>query len=65
METNNSQDWINQIFMDPTVSKWLKQGMTSALKRDPVDVLNDARTLAEILRIRWEEMRVSGKHGSN
>ncbi len=61
---NDSQKWINQIFTGTTSSKWLRQGMTCALKREPVEALNDAQTLTDVLRMRWDEIRERGKHGN-
>jgi hypothetical protein len=34
---------------DPAASDWLKAAITTSLKRDPVDALNDALALAEVL----------------
>jgi len=34
---------------DPAASDWLKAAITASLKRDPVDALNDALALAEVL----------------
>ena len=34
---------------DPASSDWLKAAITASLKRDPVDALNDALALAEVL----------------
>lgn len=37
---------------DPSISDWLKESLRSALKRDPVDALNDALVLAATLEER-------------
>lgn len=34
---------------DPAASDWLKAALSASLKRDPVDALNDALALAEVL----------------
>ncbi len=39
----------NRILVDESASEWLKQTLQSALKRDPVDALNDALALADVL----------------
>ena len=41
-----------EILDDPTASDWLKGALRSALKRDPVDALNDALLLAATLEER-------------
>ena len=57
----NSKEWIAHIATDPAASLWLKQGMKSALSRDPVDALNDAETLVHVLKMRWREMQAEGR----
>jgi hypothetical protein len=37
---------------DPTASYWLRDAVRSAFERDPVDALNDALALADILEVR-------------
>jgi hypothetical protein len=41
-----------ECFDDPTASTWLRAALRTALERDPVDALNDALALAEILEER-------------
>lgn len=41
-----------QLFENPCASFWLKQALATALQRDPVDAVNDAEALAEVLRAR-------------
>ena len=41
-----------EILDDPSASDWLKGALRSALKRDPVDALNDALLLAATLEER-------------
>jgi hypothetical protein len=38
------------ILSDPCASFWIKNALRSALGRDPVDALNDAEGLADILQ---------------
>lgn len=40
---------FDQVLADPASSKWLKASLESALRRDPVDALNDALVLAAVL----------------
>ncbi len=49
-----SDDEIRQILNGPGTSYWLKNALTSALNRDPVDAVNDAELLAIVLRHRAE-----------
>lgn len=35
---------------NPAISNWLKQGLASALERDPVDAMADAEILLAVLR---------------
>jgi hypothetical protein len=37
------------IFADPSASRWLQDALRAALHRDPVDAANDAEVLAGIL----------------
>lgn len=43
---------IASIVLDPTTSHWLRQALGDAVKRDPVDALNDAEVLLELLELR-------------
>ena len=40
---------IEEVLRDPTASLWLKQALSSALLRDPVDTINDAEVLVRLL----------------
>jgi len=40
---------VNQILTSPTASYWLRKTLKAALQRDPVDALNDAKTLVKAL----------------
>lgn len=44
-----SDDEIRRILQDDSVSYWLREALTKALDRDPVDAANDAGLLAIIL----------------
>ena len=44
-----SDDEIRRIIQDPSVSHWLRNALSSALERDPVDAANDAGLLAVVL----------------
>ncbi len=47
---------VDELLDDPSVSYWLKNALIAALKRDPVDALNDARLLAEALENHLENI---------
>jgi hypothetical protein len=51
---------LEAILADPTVSKWLKAALQSALTRDPVDAANDAEFLARTLQLRAAQMLEGG-----
>ena len=40
---------VADLLDDPTASKWLKAALREAVRRDPVDALNDALVLAAVL----------------
>jgi DNA polymerase III epsilon subunit-like protein len=40
---------LEEVIEDPATSCWLRDGIASALARDPVDALNDALMLAGLL----------------
>ena len=44
-----SDDEIRAICSDPSLSYWLRNALTSALERDPVDAAHDAGLLALVL----------------
>ena len=46
--------WHWDVLRDPSVSEWVKEGLISALARDPVDAAKDARLLAAVLEERAE-----------
>lgn len=44
-----SEAAITDVLADPAASTWLKSALRDALRRDPVDALNDALVLATLL----------------
>ena len=53
--------WSAQSYRDirdnPTTSDWLKKALESALRRDPVDAVNDAEMLFSVLNERLSALR--------
>lgn len=47
---------VDDLLNDPSISDWLKNALRTALNRDPVDSLNDARLLAAALENHLEEV---------
>ncbi|MEB8515135.1 hypothetical protein [Acidithiobacillus ferriphilus] len=47
---------IQAIITDPTASDWLKTALASALRRDPVDAVNDAQFLLTTLTDRLDDL---------
>jgi len=54
---------VDEIRSDPSASYWLVESLDAALKRDPVDAVNDAEILADVLS-KWCESRL-GSEGCN
>jgi hypothetical protein len=52
----STAELVAAICNDPSASHWLKDALTALLKRDPVDAVNDAELLADIMRSRLSEM---------
>ena len=48
-DSTKKKDWI---LSRPSMSPWLKNALTTAWDRDPVDVLNDLEILNHMLRTR-------------
>lgn len=46
---------VIELLNDPAGSYWFRSALAGALDRDPVDALNDAELLVEILRARLAE----------
>lgn len=51
-----AREWAAELQADPATSYWLKSALTSQLTRDPVDAVNDAELLLEILNRRLREV---------
>jgi hypothetical protein len=51
-----SEDRIQQLLASPSVSFWLKDALRAMTNRDPVDALNDAELLVEVLTARLEDI---------
>ncbi len=47
---------IHAVMTDPTASDWLKTALASALRRDPVDAVNDAQFLIDTLTARLDDL---------
>ena len=56
----NTEFEIEQVLGDPAASFWLKEALSSALDRDPVDSANDADLLAKLLDRRCQEILSRG-----
>lgn len=52
---------IEQALADPACSNWLKDALSKARQRDPVDALNDAEHLVYLLRLQLDTL--IGQHG--
>jgi hypothetical protein len=53
--TGTSDAAITEVLADAATSKWLKTSLRDALRRDPVDALNDALVLAALLEAHLRE----------
>ena len=45
----NAETRISSVLQHPSTSYWLKDALSRALDRDPVDAVNDAEALHELL----------------
>lgn len=45
---------VGDVLADPTTRTWLKDALRAALRRDPVDAVNDAEVLLEVLKVRCD-----------
>jgi hypothetical protein len=54
-----SDDEIRTILSGPGTSTWLKNALTAALDRDPVDAVNDAELLAMVLGHRADKIQAA------
>ena len=48
---------IAEVFEDPSTHFWLRAALETALTKDPVDAINDAKVLFLLLKERWEALR--------
>lgn len=48
---------IESIMSSPSVSYWLKESLASALKRDSVDAMYDAKLLHQVLEARLNKLQ--------
>jgi hypothetical protein len=44
------------VLASPATSTWLRNALTEALQRDPIDAANDAEALSELLSARCEDL---------
>jgi hypothetical protein len=51
-----SEAAISDVLADTATSTWLKSALRDALRRDPVDALNDALVLAALLDAHLREV---------
>jgi hypothetical protein len=56
-----NDDEIRQILSGPGTSTWLKNALTTALDRDPVDAVNDAELLAMVLGHRADQINATAQ----
>lgn len=50
------------LLVDPSISFWLKDAIRAGVKRDPLDALNDARVLQEVLKERLDEIMTKSEN---
>ena len=60
--SNENIDWL---LSRPNMSSWLKEALTTAQDRDPIDVLNDLEILNHILRTRSNACIQALEKGTN
>jgi len=51
-----SDKTIARLLVDPSLSYWLKGALRTAVERDPLDALNDAEALCQVLTERAQEI---------
>lgn len=52
------EERLRHVMADPSASFYLRRTLTDALQnRDPVDALNDAEIVVEILKGRWNHIK--------
>jgi hypothetical protein len=52
---------IRTVRSGPGTSQWLKNALTAALNREPVDAVNDAELLAMVLGHRADQITLTGR----
>lgn len=52
-----AMEFAERLLNDRASSSWLRSGLASALRRDPVDSANDAELLLAVLLARLEEVQ--------
>ena len=52
---------VGDVLSDPATRTWLKDALRAALRRDPVDAVNDARTLLRVLEVRCDAILREGE----
>jgi hypothetical protein len=57
----NTFPTIPKVLADPTASRWLKDALHSAMRRDIVDAINDAEALLAILQDRFDKLSAGYK----
>ena len=60
----SSDDMINAVLMDPAFSYWLMVAVLARIKRDPVDALSEAYTLATLMLQRYNEILIHVGYGT-
>ena len=60
-----SDKTIARLLVDPSLSYWLKDALRTALERDPLDALNDAEALCQVLTERAREVLELEERGSD
>jgi len=57
------QNEIDGVIANPATSTWLRDALTTALGRDPVNAVNDAEYLSELLARFCDERLRADTHG--
>lgn len=52
---------IEKVLTSPSTSTWLRDALTQALQRDPIDAANDAEVLSELLSARCDQLLQQAK----
>lgn len=57
VERGQALAFADRLLNDCATSQWLRAGLASALRRDPVDAAQDAELLLSVLLARLEEVQ--------